>query len=143
MFRFDNQEEADSESVLSLKSRLEEAERRLEMTGGEPISFSIQPLLRRTYELEISSINEKKLECLQEMKEAKDFVDRMRKRQGNLLNSIKLATGATALGTDAVDAKVFSLKQRMEKLKTAMDECQHRWSEIESCCGFSITGSYG
>ena len=111
------------------------------MTGIESIPLTIQPLLRRTYELEIGSINERKLECLQEMKEAKDFVDKMRKRQSNLLNSIKLAAGATALGTDAVDAKVFSLKQRMEKIKTAMDECQHRWAEIESYCGFSITGS--
>uniref|UniRef100_A0AC34REP2 SAM domain-containing protein n=1 Tax=Panagrolaimus sp. JU765 TaxID=591449 RepID=A0AC34REP2_9BILA len=131
----------DAESVVALKSKLEEAEKRLEMTGGESFSYSIQPLLRKTYEMEISCINEKKIECLHEMKEAKEFVDRMRGKQ-NLLNTLKLVAGATALGTDVVDAKVFSLKQRMEKLKAQMDECQQRWIEIENICGFSITGPY-
>lgn len=108
-FRFDGDED-ETESLLALKSKLEEAEKRLEMSEYESIPYAVQPLLRRTYQLEINCINEKKLECLQEMREAKEFVDRMRKRQGNFLNSIKLATGATALGTDEVDSKVFSLK---------------------------------
>lgn len=31
----------------------------------------------------------------------------------------------------------------MEKIKISMDECQQRWMEIESLCGFSITGPFG
>ena len=124
------------------------------------MTYALQPLLRRTYEMEINCINEKKLECMKEMKEAREFVDKMRRNKLGLMNSLKLATGATAAGTDAVDAKVFSLKyglsfwmrkeeeicifrQRMEKIKASMDECHQRWIEVESLCGFSIAGSYG
>lgn len=118
-----------------------EAERRIEMNGLDHITYSLQPLLRRTHELESSYINQQKLECLAEMREASEFVDRMRKRQG-IMNSFKLATG-TGANTDDIDIKIFNLKSRMEKIKLTMDECQQRWMEIESLCGFSVIGSFG
>ena len=73
--------------------------------------------------METAYVNQQKLECLTEMHEAKDFVDRMRKKQTSILNvcmrlirilfknhiqSLKLATGST--GTDSIDSKIFSLK---------------------------------
>jgi hypothetical protein len=63
---------------------------------------------RRCYDLESSYINQQKLECLAEMREATEFVDKMRKKQG-LMNSFKLATGTNA-GTDDIDNKIFNLK---------------------------------
>lgn len=39
--------------------------------------------------------------------------------------------------------KLFRLRARMEKIKLALSECTHRWAEIESHCGFSITDSLG
>lgn len=92
-----------------MKNQLLEAERRLEMNGYESIPFTLQPLLRRTYEMESAYINQQKLECLGEMREAKEFVDKMRRKQSSIVNSLKLATGASS-GTDAVDSKVFALK---------------------------------
>ena len=31
----------------------------------------------------------------------------------------------------------------MEKIKLAVEECIHRWTEIEQLCGFTITGPFG
>ena len=36
--------------------------------------------------METAYVNQQKLECLTEMHEAKDFVDRMRKKQTSILN---------------------------------------------------------
>jgi stromal interaction molecule 1 len=132
----------ESEHIQALKHQLMEAERRLEMNGFDSLPFALQPLLRRTYELESTYINQQKLECLSEMREAKEFVDKMRRKQTSIMNSLKLATGATS-GTDAVDSKVFALKTRMERIKLTMDECQQRWMDVEALCGFSITGPFG
>jgi hypothetical protein len=69
----------------------------------------LQPLLRQTYEREISYVNQKREECLAEMKSAKDYVGKMTRKQSSFLNSIKLATGTTT-GTDNIDLKIFKLK---------------------------------
>ncbi len=63
---------------------------------------------RRTYECEWSYINQQKLDCLAEMREATEFVDKMRRKQG-LLTSFKLATGTNS-GTDDLDNKIFNMK---------------------------------
>uniref|UniRef100_A0AAF5DE40 SAM domain-containing protein n=2 Tax=Strongyloides stercoralis TaxID=6248 RepID=A0AAF5DE40_STRER len=128
-----------SEQVEALKIKLEAAERKLEhasATSGS-IELSLQPLLRRTYELEYSHVQQQKLECLAEMKEAKDLVDKFRKKQSSVMYSLKLATGATS-GTELIDTKIFSLKTRMEKITLALDECTQRWIDIELLCGFPI-----
>jgi hypothetical protein len=137
----DSKNKFDLNEINSLKEKLQRAQEELDKTGSEDY-YTLQPLLRHTYQMEISCINEKKMECMKEMKEAKDFVDRMRRNKLGFVNSLKLATGSTAAGTDAVDAKVFSLKQRMEKIKATMEECHVRWDSIEQICGFQITG-YG
>ena len=76
------------------------------------------------------------------MREAMELVDKMRKKQSSIVNSLKLATGATS-GTDDIDTKIFSLKARMEKIKQGIEELVQRWMKIESLCGFSITGPFG
>lgn len=120
-----------------------EKERRLmDANGFDGLHFSLQNLLRRTYEIESTQLNQQKLECLHEMREAKELVDKMRRKQTSIVNSLKLATGATS-GTDDIDTKIFNLKTRMEKIKLTAEECMNRWAEIESMCGFSITGPFG
>ena len=57
----------------------------------------------------MSYLNQRKLECLHEMHDAKDFVDKMRKKQTSIINSLKLATGANSC-TEDIDNKIFSLK---------------------------------
>lgn len=86
-----------------------EAERRIEMNGYDSIPFALQPILRRTYELESTYINAQKFECLSEMREAKEFVDKMRRKQTGIMASFKIATGTTS-GTDDIDIKIFALK---------------------------------
>lgn len=49
------------------------------------------------------------MDCLAEMREAIEHIDKLRKKQSSLVSSIKLATGAST-GTDQIDSKIFSLK---------------------------------
>ncbi|KAF7636374.1 SAM domain-containing protein [Meloidogyne graminicola] len=77
------------------------------------------------------------------MREAMELVDKMRRKQSSIVNSLKLATGATSGTTDDIDIKIFNLKARMEKIKQGIEELVQRWMKIESICGFSITGPFG
>uniref|UniRef100_A0A0R3RQG8 SOAR domain-containing protein n=1 Tax=Elaeophora elaphi TaxID=1147741 RepID=A0A0R3RQG8_9BILA len=77
------------------------------------------------------------MECIAEMREAIEHIDKLRKKQSSLVSSIKLATGASS-GTDHIDARIFALKARMEKISLAMSECHQRWTEVESLCGFPL-----
>ncbi|KAK0418251.1 hypothetical protein QR680_013457 [Steinernema hermaphroditum] len=133
------------EELENLKSQLMEAERRLEMNsnmGGEGMPLALQPLLKRTCELEMSYVSQQRLECIGEMREAIELVDKLKRKQSSFVSSIKLATGASS-GTDEVDSKIFALKTRMDKIMMAMDECYQRWVEIENHCGFQLTGQLG
>lgn len=103
---------------LQLRNQLRELEneRRLmtestngmDTAGGFP-PFALQPLLRHTYEMEWTYLSQQKIDCLHEMADAKEMVNKMRRKQMTLLNSLKLATGATS-GTDEIDNKIFALK---------------------------------
>uniref|UniRef100_A0A8R1Y3H2 SAM domain-containing protein n=1 Tax=Onchocerca volvulus TaxID=6282 RepID=A0A8R1Y3H2_ONCVO len=144
----------ESEQVETLKSQLMEAERLLENSGSAPLA--LQPLLRRTCELEVSYVGQQRMECIAEMREAIEHIDKLRKKQSSIVSSIKLATGASS-GTDHIDSRIFALKfnracmgsvntmsihyllrARMEKISLAMSECHQRWTEIESLCGFPL-----
>ncbi|MFH4980574.1 hypothetical protein AB6A40_007283 [Gnathostoma spinigerum] len=127
--------ENENKQVQTLKSQLLEAERLLENSYSAPLA--LQPLLRRTCELEMSYISQQRLECIAEMKEAVELIDKLRRKQSSLISSIKLATGASS-GTDQIDSKIYSLKARMEKISLAMSECHQRWIEVESLCGFPL-----
>uniref|UniRef100_A0A915LJ44 RRM domain-containing protein n=1 Tax=Meloidogyne javanica TaxID=6303 RepID=A0A915LJ44_MELJA len=76
------------------------------MDGGEHFFF-LQTLLRRTYEIESAYLDKQRTDCLLEMREAMELVDKMRKKQSSIVNSLKLATGATS-GTDDIDTKIFN-----------------------------------
>lgn len=98
--------------VFQLQNKLREMEQQLDARSSyDPSSMlsDLQPLLRITYERELCYIQLSKGACLEEMKEAREYVDKLRKKQSNLFNSIKLATGATS-GTDSIDFKIFKLK---------------------------------
>ncbi|VBB28427.1 unnamed protein product [Acanthocheilonema viteae] len=156
----------ESEQVESLKSQLMEAERLLESSGSAPLALQPllrskklkrqlvrldrQPTLRgrnkvftealtvlRTCELEVSYVGQQRMECIAEMREAIEHIDKLRKKQSGIVSSIKLATGASS-GTDHIDSRIFALKARMEKISLAMSECHQRWIEIESLCGFPL-----
>lgn len=43
------------------------------------------------------------------MKEAIELVDRLQKKQGSVISSLKLATGASS-ASDQVDSKIFALR---------------------------------
>ncbi|CAD5221284.1 unnamed protein product [Bursaphelenchus xylophilus] len=131
-----------NEDLEQLQSKLREMEQQLDARSNyDPSSVlsDLQPLLRITYEKELCYIHFTKARCLEEMKEAREYVDKLRKKQTNLFNSIKLATGATS-GTDSIDFKIFKLKERMEKIRTDFTELHNRYAQMENIMGMQIMG---
>lgn len=112
-----------------------EAQTKLEMNDYESVTMALQPLLRRTYELELAYLNQQKLECLNELSEAKDFLDKMRRKQSSLVSSLKLATGANA-GTDTIDAKIFALKYGTTRIRALAGEFPTSKFTPGDCCSF-------
>ncbi|KAK5979461.1 Stromal interaction molecule [Trichostrongylus colubriformis] len=123
--------------VDNLRVQLEAAERRLEENGLGGCPLALQPLLRKTCEIEMAFLEKQKQECVKEMKEAIELVDRLQKKTSSVLTSIKLATGASS-SSDQIDSKIFALKSRMDKIQVLTRESQERWLQIESLCGFSV-----
>uniref|UniRef100_A0A8R1UAS9 SAM domain-containing protein n=1 Tax=Pristionchus pacificus TaxID=54126 RepID=A0A8R1UAS9_PRIPA len=128
----------DGHEVQQLKNQLDEANKKLEIShSGGTAPLILQPLLRKTCEVELNYLNKQRAECVVEMKGAIDEVDKLRKKQATLVASLKLATGAST-GSDQIDAKIFGLKSRMESIQATTREAQERWMEIEALCGFPI-----
>ncbi|CAJ0942534.1 unnamed protein product, partial [Mesorhabditis belari] len=122
-----------------LREQLEEAHKRL---GNMEINSSatplaLQPLLRKTCEIELAVSEAEKQMCVEEMKLAMEEINNVARRQGSLLNSLKLATGGNT-GADKVDSQIYFIKQRMERVQASTREMQERWQQIEDLCGFSI-----
>lgn len=57
-------------------------------------------------------MGQQRLECIAEMKEAIEHIDKLRKKQLSIVSSIKLATGASS-GADHIDSRIFALKQAL------------------------------
>lgn len=70
----------------------------------------------------MSYVGQQRLECIAEMREAIELIDKLRKKQSSLMSSIKLATGGST-GTDQVDSRIFSLK-------FASFNCLSQWMSI-------------
>lgn len=125
--------------VNTLKQQLENAERRIEqgvmVSGFAPLA--LQPLLRKTCELEMARINRAVLESRSEMKEAIETVEKLRKKQASVLYSMKMAVGSGS-ETGNLDHLIGNIKSKMEQTARSMEECQHRWTQIESLCGYPI-----
>ncbi len=97
--------------------QLAEAQQRLVQWEGGSFSshglapLALQPLLRRTCELEMSTVAGQRAECVAEMHDAIEMVDRLRRKQTSLVSSLRLATGASAASaTDHIDKRIFGLK---------------------------------
>ncbi|EYC32316.1 hypothetical protein Y032_0003g1509 [Ancylostoma ceylanicum] len=110
---------------------------RLEENGVGGVPLALQPLLRKTCEVEMAFLEKQKQECVKEMRDAIELVDRLQKKQSSVISSLKLATGASS-SSDQVDSKIFALKSRMDKIQVLTRETQERWLQIESLCGFPV-----
>lgn len=74
--------------------------------------FQFYLFFSRTCELEVSYVGQQRMECIAEMREAIEHIDKLRKKQSSLVSSIKLATGASS-GTDHIDSRIFALKYKL------------------------------
>lgn len=118
------------EQIESLKNQLIHAERFLEKRNPQLIS-----LLRKTYDLEISRINGQKAQCLKEMADARQMVDKYQKKQNTFLNQIRSIHGVEM---ESIEQRILHVKEKLEETAYAMEECQERWNQIEELCGGHI-----
>ncbi|EPB75875.1 hypothetical protein ANCCEY_05035 [Ancylostoma ceylanicum] len=110
--------------VDNLRVQLEEAERRLEENGVGGVPLALQPLLRKTCEVEMAFLEKQKQECVKEMRDAIELVDRLQKKQSSVISSLKLATGASS-SSDQVDSKIFALNVDFSGLEWTKSKFLH------------------
>ncbi|KAL1232263.1 Stromal interaction molecule [Trichinella spiralis] len=123
----------DCEELERKRSKAMEAERALE--GRLPM---LRQLLIKTFELEFSRLNQEKIDNLKEMQEAREWVEKLRKKHSSLLSQIRSVHGSES---EQIDRRLLNLKQKMERTACSLEEQQQRWSRIELLCGFSIVNS--
>ncbi|KRX77147.1 Stromal interaction molecule -like protein, partial [Trichinella sp. T6] len=123
----------DCEELERKRSKALEAERALE--GRLPM---LRQLLIKTFELEFSRLNQEKIDNLKEMQEAREWVEKLRKKHSSLLSQIRSVHGSES---EQIDRRLLNLKQKMERTARSLEEQQQRWSRIELLCGFSIVNS--
>ncbi|OUC48705.1 hypothetical protein D917_06015 [Trichinella nativa] len=98
----------------------------------------LRQLLIKTFELEFSRLNQEKIDNLKEMQEAREWVEKLRKKHSSLLSQIRSVHGSES---EQIDRRLLNLKQKMERTARSLEEQQQRWSRIELLCGFSIVNS--
>ncbi|KRZ10638.1 Stromal interaction molecule -like protein [Trichinella zimbabwensis] len=123
----------DCEELEKKRSKALEAERALE--GRLPM---LRQLLIKTFDLEFSRLNQEKIDNLKEMQEAREWVEKLRKKHSSLLSQIRSVHGSES---EQIDRRLLNLKQKMERTARSLEEQQQRWSRIELLCGFSIVNS--
>ncbi|KRY86800.1 Stromal interaction molecule -like protein [Trichinella pseudospiralis] len=123
----------DCDELEKKRSKALEAERALE--GRLPM---LRQLLIKTFDLEFSRLNQEKIDNLKEMQEAREWVEKLRKKHSSLLSQIRSVHGSES---EQIDRRLLNLKQKMERTARSLEEQQQRWSRIELLCGFSIVNS--
>uniref|UniRef100_A0A5S6QIE1 SAM domain-containing protein n=1 Tax=Trichuris muris TaxID=70415 RepID=A0A5S6QIE1_TRIMR len=117
----------------------EEAARRLrmqemekELDGRIPM---LQKLLVKTYELEVARLNQEKIENLKEMHEARELVEKLRKKHSSFVSQIRSVHGSEG---EQIDLRIVHLKQKMHSTALSLEEHHQRWAQIELVCGFPV-----
>lgn len=122
------------EELAQVQQALKKAEKELEYQSWKAPSVLKQWLLI-TFDKETKHFHHKRTVALKQMKEAKEACERVKKKRGSLMGSLRLAHD---LSIDEVDQKILSARSALADVTNDLEERQHRWSQIESLCGFQI-----
>lgn len=120
--------------LAQVQQALKKAEKELEYKSWKAPSVLKQWLLI-TFDKETKHFQQKRTVALRQMKEAKEACERIKKKRGSLMGSLRLAHD---LSIDEVDQKILSARSALADVTNELEERQHRWSQIEYLCGLQI-----
>lgn len=118
------------EQIEHLKNQLLNAEKLWEKRNPQ-----LSKLLRKTYDLEMHRINQQKVSSIRKMTEAREMVEKYKKKRSSLFSQIR---SVHIEDMESIDQEIMALKQKLEETAYAIEECQQRWTQIENLSGFSI-----
>ncbi|XP_038055125.1 stromal interaction molecule 2-like [Patiria miniata] len=128
------------EELTQLRNALQEAERRLESGSGWRPPAVLQQWLQLTYETEKKFYSFKKTAADKQLREAKDVVEKIRKKRGTFMGSFRIAHGNIL---DDVDARIVNARSALAEVTTELKERLHRWAMLEGLCDFNIINNPG
>ncbi|XP_022079407.1 stromal interaction molecule 1-like isoform X3 [Acanthaster planci] len=128
------------EELAQLRNALQEAERRLESGSEWRPPPSLQQWLQLTYEIEKKYYTFKRSSADKQLREAKDVVEKIRKKRSTFMGSFRIAHGSIL---DDVDARIVNARSALAEVTTELKERLHRWAMVEGLCDFNIVNNPG
>lgn len=122
------------EELVQVRRALRKAEKELEYQSWKAPAV-LKQWLQMTFDKETKHFQQKRTVALKQMKEAKEACERIKKKRSSLMGSLRLAHDLTI---DEVDQKILGARSALAEVTNELEERQHRWSQIESLCGFQI-----
>lgn len=122
------------EELAQVRRALRKAEKELEYQSWKAPAV-LKQWLQMTFDKETKHFQQKRTVALKQMKEAKEACERIKKKRNSLMGSLRLAHD---LSIDEVDQKILGARSALAEVTNELEERQHRWSQIESLCGFQI-----
>ncbi|XP_071786332.1 stromal interaction molecule 1-like isoform X1 [Asterias amurensis] len=128
------------EELTQLRNALQEAERQLDSGSIWRPPVVLQQWLQLTYEIEKKYYAFKRSAADKQLREAKDVVEKIRKRRGTFMGSFRLAHGNVL---DDVDTRIINARSALSEVTTELKERLHRWAMVETLCDCQIVNNPG
>jgi len=96
----------------------------------------MQSYLTITYKKERSQYNIKMLQAQEQLKEARQWSEKMKKKKIGLVHSLRMIHGGSLEG---VETRICSARSALIEATAELQELVQRWRKIEAICNFSIT----
>lgn len=128
------------EELKQLRAALKRAEQELEGRQGSVPCAELQKWLQLTYEIELQHHNAKKLAAEQQLIDARDCCEKLRKKRNAFMGPLRIAHGNSI---DEVDKRILNARAALEEVRHDLQERLNRWRTIERLCNFPITKNPG
>lgn len=128
------------EEMKQLRAALRRAEQELEGRQGSVPCAELQKWLQLTYEIELQHHNAKKIAAEQQLVDAKECCEKLRKKRNAFMGPLRIAHGNSI---DEVDKRILNARAALEEVRHDLQERLNRWRAIERLCNFSVIKNPG
>ncbi|XP_052829472.1 stromal interaction molecule homolog isoform X2 [Octopus bimaculoides] len=128
------------EELKQVKANLRKAEKELESRQWSSAPADLQKWLQLTYEIELQHHNNKKLAAENQLREARDCCEKLKKKRNAFMGPLRIAHGNSI---DEVDKRILNARASLEVVHQDLQERLGRWRAIERLCAFSVTKNSG
>ncbi|XP_037543131.1 stromal interaction molecule 1b [Nematolebias whitei] len=135
-----NRQKYAEQELEQVRTALKNAEKEMESQVHWVPPEALQKWLQLTHEVEVQYYNCKKQKAEQQLLQAKEGAEKIKKKRSSFLGTFHVAHSSSL---DDVDQKILSAKQALAEVTTALREKLHRWQQIESLTGFSLLNNPG